>query len=217
MTDDRTLERAARSWLEEGPTRAPDRAVDAALSRTQTTRQERGPWIPWRFPTMNPITRAAAIAAVLAVAVGVALFAMRPTSNVGPPATAGPTPTAPPSIEGSWEAQFTHQQFLDAGLVDAAEDNPENWGHFRMTFTGRADGTGGAFYIAQLDGPLSTGSGTYSIAGSTLTIRCSGWCDTDAVFVLSFSVTATTLTIGAPGPTTFRVEPWVRVSEPTKS
>ena len=43
MTDDRSLERAARSWLEEGPTRAPDRPVDAALARIQTTRQERDP------------------------------------------------------------------------------------------------------------------------------------------------------------------------------
>jgi len=31
MTDDRSLERAARSWLESGPTEAPDHAVDAAL------------------------------------------------------------------------------------------------------------------------------------------------------------------------------------------
>ena len=31
MTDDRSLERAARSWIEAGPTRAPDRVVEAAL------------------------------------------------------------------------------------------------------------------------------------------------------------------------------------------
>ena len=38
MTDDRTLERAARSWLEEGPNRAPDRPVEAALSRIELER-----------------------------------------------------------------------------------------------------------------------------------------------------------------------------------
>ena len=59
MTDDRSidraLERAARSWIEEGPTRAPDRPVDAALSRIQTTNQERDLRILWRLPTMNPV------------------------------------------------------------------------------------------------------------------------------------------------------------------
>ncbi|HET7182740.1 MAG TPA: hypothetical protein VFI15_10950, partial [Candidatus Limnocylindrales bacterium] len=77
--DDRSLERAARSWLEEGPTRAPDRAVDAALSRIQATRQERDLRVPWRFPTMNPIMRIAVIAAVFVVAVGIAFLAWRPT------------------------------------------------------------------------------------------------------------------------------------------
>src|SRR5262249_45014914 len=41
MTDDRSIDRAARSWLEAGPTQAPDPAVDAALLRIQTTNQER--------------------------------------------------------------------------------------------------------------------------------------------------------------------------------
>ena len=50
MTDDRSLERAARSWIEAGPTRAPDRAVEAALLRIQTTPQERDLRVPWRFP-----------------------------------------------------------------------------------------------------------------------------------------------------------------------
>ena len=39
MTDDRSLERAARSWLEAGPTQAPDRAVEAALLPINTTRR----------------------------------------------------------------------------------------------------------------------------------------------------------------------------------
>ena len=53
MTDDRSLERAARSWLESGPTEAPDRAVDAALLRIQTTRQDRVTPVPWRLPKMD--------------------------------------------------------------------------------------------------------------------------------------------------------------------
>ena len=53
MTDDRSLERAARSWLENGPTEAPDRAVEAALLRIETTPQERDWHVPWRLPKMT--------------------------------------------------------------------------------------------------------------------------------------------------------------------
>lgn len=97
MNDDRTLERAARSWLEEGPTQAPDRTVEGALSRIQATRQERDLWIPWRFPTMKPLTRIAMVAAVAAVSIGVALYAFRPASQIGPPASPSAAPTPSPS------------------------------------------------------------------------------------------------------------------------
>jgi len=101
MTDDRTLERAARSWLEEGPVQAPDRAVDAALSGIHSISQERDLRIPWRLPTMNPAIRLAAIAVLALVVVGGAAFVLRPTSTVGPPATS-PSPSSPlPSAAGS--------------------------------------------------------------------------------------------------------------------
>jgi hypothetical protein len=103
MTDDRTLERAARSWLEEGPTRAPDHAVDAALSRITTTRQERDLRIPWRLPTMNPIARLAGAGVLAAVAVAVVLLALRP-GTLGPGTLTG-SPT--PAISGSPSAAPT--------------------------------------------------------------------------------------------------------------
>ena len=82
MTDDRSidraLERAARSWIEEGPTRAPDRPVEAALSLIQTTNQERDLRIPWRLPTMNLFARLAAVVAVVVLATGVAVLTLRP-------------------------------------------------------------------------------------------------------------------------------------------
>jgi hypothetical protein len=67
MTDDRSLERSARQWLEHGPTRAPDRPVDAALARIQSTAQERDLRIPWRPRTMFDRLAVAAVAAVLAI------------------------------------------------------------------------------------------------------------------------------------------------------
>jgi hypothetical protein len=91
MTDDRSLERAARTWIEAGPTEAPDRAVEAALLRIQTTPQERDLRIPWRFPKMTTPARVAAVAVIGVLVVGGAFFMLgRPNqSNVG-----GPGPTA---------------------------------------------------------------------------------------------------------------------------
>src|SRR4051812_34543644 len=108
MNDDRSLERAARSWLDEGPTQAPDRVVDAALAQIQTTNQERD-LRPWRMPNMNPAIKLAAAAIVAVVAIGGSLylfgapagFGGRPTPTPSaPPPTAAPTPSAAAGTPG---------------------------------------------------------------------------------------------------------------------
>lgn len=95
MNDDRSLDRAARSWLESGPNQAPDSTVQAALARIQTTRQERGLALPRRLPTMFTNRLAAAALALVLVVLGGG-FAV---SRFAGPGTGGPsaTPTAPPS------------------------------------------------------------------------------------------------------------------------
>ena len=83
MTDDRSLERAARSWIEAGPTRAPDHAVEAALLRIQTTSQQRGLRVPWRVNTMPTFARVVAAAAIGVLVLGGAiLFLQRPGQAV---------------------------------------------------------------------------------------------------------------------------------------
>ena len=108
MTDDRSLERAARSWLEMGPTEAPDRAVEAALLRIQTTSQERDLRIPWRARTMSFPARLAAIAAAGVVAIGALILIQRPAGSSPvasqPPASARPSPSltsVAPSVAAS--------------------------------------------------------------------------------------------------------------------
>ena len=95
MTDDRSIERAARSWLEIGPTEAPERAVEAALLLIDTTPQERDWHVPWRLPNMTTPARLATAAVVGVFVVGGALFVLQPgRSSVGAP---GPTPSPTPT------------------------------------------------------------------------------------------------------------------------
>ena len=95
-TDDRSLERAARSWLESGPTRAPDRAVEAALLRVQSTHQDRDLRVPWRLPTMLSARSAAVAAIVVAVGLGAVLLVSRPLAGPAAPTTASSaSPVAP--------------------------------------------------------------------------------------------------------------------------
>jgi hypothetical protein len=125
--DDRSLERAARSWLEDGPTEAPDRAVEAALLRIQTLPQERDLGIPWRLPKMNTSARVAAAAVVGVLAIGGALYAIAPgRSGVGGP---GPTPTPSPSpkvlIEGSLPpGMYVSTPFAGADALGVCSSQP---------------------------------------------------------------------------------------------
>jgi len=98
--DDRSLERAARSWIEIGPTRAPDRAVDAALLQIESIPQDRDLRIPWRFPTMfsNRLAIAAAVVVVVvAAAFGFTRFASVGQTTPTPTLAPLPSPTAAPS------------------------------------------------------------------------------------------------------------------------
>jgi hypothetical protein len=198
--DDRSLERAARSWLEAGPTRAPDHAVDAALLRIQTTAQERNLPLPWRLPTfLDPVARLAMVAVVLVLAVGGGYLGLRALA----PSTGG----QPPTVEGTWEVSFTRQELLAAGLTAPSEDDPSNYGHFILTLSG---GRGG---FVQEDGPKASGGGAYTVDpfGQTLTL-----CPVNGPpFTMPFSVTETTLTFGRGGLIWFRVKPWTRIELPT--
>src|SRR5262249_8946446 len=84
---DRLFERAVRDWLGDGSDRTPRHAIDGVLFAIKTTPQQRALRIPWRFPTMNPITRLAAVAAVATVAIAgsLYLFGRSPGNAGGPP------------------------------------------------------------------------------------------------------------------------------------
>ena len=89
------------AWLEEGPTRLPESTRRAIAVATRTTHQTRRPMrVPWRFPTMNGLTKLAlgALAVVAFALGGLYLINPMPQSGVGgPSATPTPTPTPSPS------------------------------------------------------------------------------------------------------------------------
>lgn len=97
MNDDRSLERAARSWVEQGPTQAPDRAVDAALTEIESIQQDRALPILWRLPNMNSTSRLVAGLAAIAVVVVAGALALRPGTGTGAAPTPSPSPS--PTIE----------------------------------------------------------------------------------------------------------------------
>jgi hypothetical protein len=120
MTDDRSLERAARSWLETGPTEAPDRAVEAALLRIEITRQERDWPVPWRLPKMTTPTRVAVVAVIGVLAVGAVFLVLRPDQ----PSVAGPSSAPTPSPS----PQALHVGALAAGTYGTTLSLSEDGG-----------------------------------------------------------------------------------------
>jgi len=100
MTVKRDPDLILAAWLGEGPDVLPETTRRAIAVSTRTTHQSRLPMgVPWRFPSMNGMTRyAVAAVAVVAVVVG-GLYFLRP--GTGQPAGVGgpgsPLPSASPS------------------------------------------------------------------------------------------------------------------------
>jgi hypothetical protein len=114
MTDDRSLERAARSWLEIGPTSAPDRAVEAALLRIQRTTQEPDLRIRWRKPVMLTPARLTALVAVGALVIlgAVAMSGLGGTARTNPTTAPTVAPTTAAAIPiPNLDATYTSTRF----------------------------------------------------------------------------------------------------------
>jgi hypothetical protein len=149
---------------------------------------------------MNPMTRIAVVAAALAVAIGAALLALGPAPDVGPPAS--PTP-APPTIEGTWDVTYTSQELLNAGAIPHVAEDPDDYGHFHLTFSR------GLWQRSHLE-PTSyvDAARTYTLEPGIVHMFSPG----DTVNDASYTVTATTLTFGPNAPFQFRVKPWTRIA-----
>ena len=118
MNDDRSIERTARFWLEEGPTKAPDHAVRAALSQIAATRQERRRLLHlggmWRHVPMPAVAGFAVLAVVV---IGGALL-FWPGRDQGPaspslvPTAAPPAASLPPASPAAVVPPVTTATFI---------------------------------------------------------------------------------------------------------
>jgi hypothetical protein len=187
MTDDRSIERAARSWLEDGPTQAPDHAVEAALLTIQSTNQERD-WLPWRTRRMTQTLRLLAGATAIAVVVG-GVILIRPGSSPGPGGqpsapitTSSPSPSASPSPSGP----LTACGLLTSDEVKALGGNPSLGALPTESGTGAETtcifSTGGGDVVVRLTYTKPGGQAAFDAAKSAPGVEVVNDIGADAVF-----------------------------------
>ena len=198
MTDDRTLERAARSWLEEGPTRAPDRAVDAALSRIESIRQERDLRIAWRLRTMlNNRLVAAAVAVVVLIGAG---FALTRFSGIGGPSTAPsstpavtsaptvvPPTTLPSGAAAKWHGQILVEHLGNA--PDGSENAPDGsvpLHRFYLVDPNNQTATG---YTEFLPGQPTAGKSSADVSLDGTKVVFQDWADPSSIYIANLDGT----------------------------
>jgi len=90
MTTQRELNRLLDAFFTEGTTELADRVIDAALDTIDHTTQRRAMRVPRRLQTMPLLFRLAAAAAIGVLAVGAALYLIKPAPTG--PGTSSPTP-----------------------------------------------------------------------------------------------------------------------------
>ena len=176
MTDDRSIERAARSWLEIGPTAAPERAVDAALLRIRSTPQERDLRIPWRLHEMFTPARLAAAALVGLLAIGgTYLLVSGPTPSTITPL---PSPSATPTAVPTATATPTHSS---AAVAPTPQGTPLPIPALSKSFTSPA---GGYSLKYPTDWVITPGRGGGYPSGPGIADRI----DRPSVFLRAFSI-----------------------------
>jgi hypothetical protein len=109
MSEDQRFERGARTWLEDGPTRAPERAVSEALATIESTPQDRSLRVPWRLPVMSLPVRLAAVALLVALAAGGTYLVAGSLPDRAPAVTPVPA-LASPSADGASDPMAAYRR-----------------------------------------------------------------------------------------------------------
>jgi hypothetical protein len=171
MTTTSDFDRLARGWLAEGPNELSDRVLQSALDEVHATQQRRALGAPWRFLSMNGLSRAAIAALVVVVSAG-AIYLVGPRlSGPGVPTNA-PTPTPSsspiPTIAGP----------APSGLMDTSTWTPFVSARYGFTIgvpPGWSATPATGTWTLERDGPnwLTTNADVFLAPGRT--VRVSAW------------------------------------------
>lgn len=133
MNDEQRFDRTTRTWLEDGPTRAPEPPVAAALAEIATKSQERDLRVPWRLPDMPMLLRVATAAIVIVLIGGGAMLLLQGTGlpGVAAPPTSAPSPVATPMSVGAYTTAYN-------AICDEADADTDP---LRPRFVGVFDGS----------------------------------------------------------------------------
>ena len=121
------IDRLLRHWMDDGPTRMPDRIVDVVADRISVQRQRR-PWRLFRRLPMNQLFKLGAAAAA-ALVIAVVAWDLLP-GRTGPASTPSPTPT--PTLAPS-PTPFACEDDL-AGCAGALAAGDHQSAHFVPAF-----------------------------------------------------------------------------------
>jgi hypothetical protein len=107
MTETRDFDRLTRAWMDLMPVEAPDRVIASILDATERVPQARRPRILIDWRRRADRVSVLAIAAGLVVALAGIAMVIKPAPNVGPEATASPSPGAstgaiPAALRSTW-------------------------------------------------------------------------------------------------------------------
>ncbi|HTI30307.1 MAG TPA: hypothetical protein VL687_08125 [Methylomirabilota bacterium] len=189
------------------------------LDQIPATPQRRAAWPVRRFPILSTYARIGLVAAavILAVAVGIGLLG-RP-SEVGPLASATPSPSSslspsgigPSPIDGTYQTSFSLADLTASPLVTANEIKDGNWGSWQLRF--RMDRFS---YTQQNNIANSSSQGSFTIDGDAITLAVDKGVHVGETFAFRWQRNATELTFSRDdtlgiGPTPFLVKPWLRL------
>jgi hypothetical protein len=126
------------AWMEDGPIELADPPRRSIMTAVRATPQRRGLTAPWRFSHMTSAFKlSAGVVAIAAVAL-VAVYLFGRPSNVGPPASPSPSPSAtPPSF--SYESSVFRPGMSLTG-PDAWAPGLDQSNHVAVTHIGEEGG-----------------------------------------------------------------------------
>jgi hypothetical protein len=139
MSQPREIESVLDRWFSDGPRELSDRALGAAFSEIDHTRQLGAHVVPWRFSEMPTPMRLLLVAALMAASAGAAFILAGganpdvPPSSPGPPspgpsvASSGPPEPIGGSFAGDWTAERPAVFGLEAGEYNIRIPEPASF------------------------------------------------------------------------------------------